>query len=245
MATPDWNAFLAGAWGGSPEVNSDAFALIQAASNVVIGQNPPYTLQDFFSMYPKFAGQPLISGTASPLGSFTAGSGDFTIDNPAGVAIGQPIAGVAIPDNTFVSAISGSTVSMTNPATESVANSPVVIWNATPVPIPALLAFIALASSHLVQARWLDTWKFAMGLFVAHFATLFARADANVNSNARQIASQGVAGGIQISKSAGDVSVAYATLQGIENWAAWNLTSYGQQLATFAKVIGMGPMMLY
>jgi hypothetical protein len=59
------------------------------------------------------------------------------------------------------------------------------------------------------------------------------------------IAAQGLAGGIQTSKSVGDVSVGYQALASLENWGAWNLTRYGQQLATAAKVIGSGPMVIW
>ena len=59
------------------------------------------------------------------------------------------------------------------------------------------------------------------------------------------IAAQGLAGGIQTSKSVGDVSVGYQALTSLENWGAWNLTRYGQQLATAAKVIGSGPMVIW
>ena len=58
------------------------------------------------------------------------------------------------------------------------------------------------------------------------------------------IAAQGLAGGIQASKSVGDVSVSYAQLTSLENWGQWNLTKYGQQLATMARVIGSGPMLI-
>lgn len=55
------------------------------------------------------------------------------------------------------------------------------------------------------------------------------------------IAAQGLAGGIQVSKSVGDVSVSYQVLTSLEGWGHWNLTSYGQLLATNARVIGAGP----
>lgn len=247
MGTPDWNSFLADAWGPSIESTEDfdAVELIAAASNVVVGQNPAYTLQDFFTMFPKFAGPVLLSGTSAPTGNFTAGSENFTVNNPAGIAVGQPIAGAAIPDNTFITSISGNTVGMTNPALANATNAPVLIWNATTIPIPVLLVFIALASAHLVQARWADTWVFAMGLFVAHFATLYAQSDGNPEGTVGQIAAQGIGKGIQVAKSVGDVTVSYEPVGGLENWGAWNLTSYGQQLATFARIIGMGPMLLY
>jgi hypothetical protein len=59
------------------------------------------------------------------------------------------------------------------------------------------------------------------------------------------VAAQGLAGGIQTSKSVGDVSVGYQTLSSLANWGAWNLTRYGQQLATMAAVVGSGPMVIW
>lgn len=243
---PDWNGLLASVFGPAVEGIDPSFSpFIALASNVITGQNPPYTVQDFFTMFPKFAGQPLLSGLSAPLASFISGSANATVNNSAGMAAGQPIAGVAIPDNTFIASISGTTVVMTNPATQTIANVPIIVWNATTVPVVVLQVYINLASAALIQARWQDTWVLAMGLFVAHFATLYAKSDGNPNSNVGQIAAQGLSSGIQISKSAGDVQVSYTPVQGIEHWGAWNLTTYGQQLATFAKIIGMGPMLLY
>ena len=59
------------------------------------------------------------------------------------------------------------------------------------------------------------------------------------------IAAQGLAGGIQTSKSVGDVSVSYQVLESLKDWGAWNLTKFGQLLATMAKVIGSGPMVIW
>jgi len=66
-----------------------------------------------------------------------------------------------------------------------------------------------------------------------------------VPATAAQIAAQGVATGIMVSKSVGDVSASYAAVQGIEAWAQWNLTKYGIQFASMARVMGAGPMCIY
>jgi hypothetical protein len=58
-----------------------------------------------------------------------------------------------------------------------------------------------------------------------------------------QIAAQGLFGGIQTSKSVGDVSVGYTPLA-LESWGAWNLTLYGVELATMANVVGSGPLLI-
>ena len=64
-------------------------------------------------------------------------------------------------------------------------------------------------------------------------------------STGAAIAAQGLAGGIQTSKSVGDVSVSYQVLESLAAWGQWNLTKYGQQLATMAKVVGSGPMVIW
>ena len=50
------------------------------------------------------------------------------------------------------------------------------------------------------------------------------------------------------SKSAGGVSVTRdfsLTSQGISDWAGWNQTQYGTQLATLAKLVGKGGMQIW
>jgi len=60
-----------------------------------------------------------------------------------------------------------------------------------------------------------------------------------------QIAAQAVASGILTSKSVGDVSASYAVLAALEQWGAWNLTKYGQLLATMANDVGSGPLLVW
>jgi hypothetical protein len=64
-------------------------------------------------------------------------------------------------------------------------------------------------------------------------------------STGATIAAQGLAGGIQTSKSVGDVSVSYQVLESLASWGQWNLTRYGQQLASMARVVGSGPMVIW
>ena len=52
---PNFNAWLQTAWGAGAEYWSSGYAgLFSAATNLVFGQNPPYTLDDFLSVYPVF-----------------------------------------------------------------------------------------------------------------------------------------------------------------------------------------------
>jgi Protein of unknown function (DUF4054) len=246
-STPNWTAILESWWG--PEGDSGPIlplAAIAAASNVVVGTNPPYYIQDFFANYPMFGG----ATQNAPSVTTTLGNAVATIATlPAapGLVPGSPVAGVGIPDGTTIISVTGTgpyNITLSNQATAS-GTTALTVWNASPFPIFVILLYIALATACLVQARWDAQWVIAMGLFVAHYLTLWARADANPTGNLYQIAASGLAFGIQVSKSVGDVSVGYEAVPYMEIWMAWNLTQYGQLLATMAAIVGAGPMMLY
>jgi hypothetical protein len=152
--------------------------IISAASNIVIGDNPAYSVADFLAVYPQFG-----------------------------------------------------------PADEE---------EAGPIPDAVLQAYVALASASLSKERWNDLWDVGMSFFIAHFATLYLQAKAAAGSTAAQVAKAGQAKGILVSKSAGDVSGSYQTVvSGWEEWGAWNLTLFGQQLMTMASLVGLGGMYIY
>jgi hypothetical protein len=113
------------------------------------------------------------------------------------------------------------------------------------VPDGVVSAYIALANACLVQARYEETWTIVMGLFIAHFLTLYLQSDGIATPSAAQAAQQGLAKGIQIAKSVGDVSVSYQAVEGLDGWADFILTLYGQQFVRFAKVIGSGSMYIW
>jgi hypothetical protein len=115
------------------------------------------------------------------------------------------------------------------------------------VPEPVLVAYISLASACLVQARWCDMWQVAMGLFIAHYITLYLQtASAPPGSTAAQIAGTGLAFGVKVAKSVGDLSISYQILEaGLDQWGAYNLTAYGQQLATLANAVGSGILWVF
>lgn len=246
--TPNWSAFLASIWGPGDDSDFVCFPLLASlASNVVTGSNPPYTLNIFLSWYPKYLGPSLKSGLQATL---TQGSAQITITAPTSglptFVVGALVIGTGLPDNTFIQSIGNNgNLTLSNAAITDGTNVVLTIYQAPPIPFVVLMSFIAAANAGLQQALWQDLWVMAMGLYVSHFAALYARADGNPNSNTGQVAAQGISYGIQVSKSAGDISVSYQPIQGTENWAAWNLTTYGQQLVTFARAIGSGPMLLY
>lgn len=116
------------------------------------------------------------------------------------------------------------------------------------IPQPIQQQFINLAVQCINQSRWQDNWAIAVGWFVAHFCTLYLQGLSNANAGAAAVLAAGSARGLMTSKSVGDVSASidYADIgKDLEGWAAWKLTIYGQQLATFGKILGKGNMYIY
>lgn len=175
MPNPNYNQQLNEIWGWPDEVAGGLWA---GASNIVVGTNPSYAIDDLAVFFPNLTG--------------------------------------------------------TNPPNNDGA-----------VPTPVLNAFIALASASLVQARWEDSWYYAMALFVAHYCTLWLQQSGTQPANNRQLAAQGIAKGILIAKSVDGVSGSYKTIEGLEDFGSFGLTSYGQLLITMAKGMGAGGMLLY
>jgi hypothetical protein len=220
----------------------------------------------------------------------------------------------------------GYAVALNNEALATTTSGLLQVYEQPPIPLSVVVTYLRLAYASLVFERWQEEWWVAMGWFIAHYLTLWARSDslevltlatathgetptgavpgtaftlsmappggslqsltANgvfltpgvdytlsggvialtvalasgglyatwpvaaeaftaASPSSAQIAAQGLAGGIQTSKSVGDVSVGYQVLTSLESWGAWNLTSYGQQLVSMAKVIGSGPALIY
>ena len=195
------------------------------------------------------------------------GNINITVNKADGILNGAPVIGANVPDATVVLNIAGNTLTISNAPTANGFLVPLQI-GANPsmtlslpttqagtvqlnvytkplIPAVVLKSYINLASKSIQSARWCELWHVAMGLYIAHYCTLFLKAFAQgPGSTAGQVASAGLAIGIQTSKSAGDVSVGIGVMTGIEDWGTYQLTLYGQQFATFAKSIGSGGMLL-
>lgn len=321
---PNFNAWLQTAWGAGAEFSATCGAFY-GATNLVFGQNPPYFLDDFRAIYPKFFGLPTaLSGCGTVIGTNVV-----TVPSTAGLDYGQFVQSAGVfPPGTVITGIGNNTVTLNTNALVTTANATLMIFEASPIPTGVILMYLKLAYASLVQARWQEQWCVAMGWFIAHYCTLYARSDASavfetlqttmhtevpvgavpgtvytlssippggalqaltknglflvpgaaytlsgttitlsattvlndvlvavwpvqtqvftaIAPNGAQVAAQGLAGGIQTSKSVGDVSVSYQVLTALEDWGSWNLTTYGQQLATMARIIGSGPMVIW
>lgn len=117
------------------------------------------------------------------------------------------------------------------------------------LPPSILTQFIAMATNTVLQARWHDSWRYGMGLFIAHFATLYLQTMGGTESpNASQVISAAQARGLQTSKSVGDVSVSYdfsSIAKDLEGWASFTTTQFGQQYATLASMMGKAGMYVW
>lgn len=109
------------------------------------------------------------------------------------------------------------------------------------VPCSMLTEIINMANASVQPDKWLESWRYAVGLYVAHYATLYLRTYAQSSPTAAQAASSGALVGVVKSATLGDSSVSYDTsalTKGTENWGDLNATTYGQMLANRAKLIG-------
>ncbi len=109
-----------------------------------------------------------------------------------------------------------------------------------------LQPYIDMASAVVRQARWHSMWKLGMGLFIAHFVTLFLGMPA-AGASADEITGSSKSGGLISSESTGGVSVSYdhsSAASDLTGWGAWKLTDYGIQYATLARMIGKGGMLV-
>lgn len=105
-----------------------------------------------------------------------------------------------------------------------------------------LQEIINMANLSIQPDRWGESWRYAVGLYVAHYVTLSLRSYAASNEDPAQAAASGALTGVVSSATLGDASVSYDTsaiTAGTEDWGDLNATTYGQMLANKAKLIGM------
>lgn len=241
MGSPNFNVVLDSWWGGDWDSTFLA-GWLGNASGVVVGTNPPYGLQDVLTVFPQFFG----TGTLLPNDNTTVlGSPLVLCPLVNQLAVGSLVTGTGIaPGSLIISKGSGS-FTMSLPAVTSALAIQLLIYQTPLVPFVVMSLYIALASASLVQQRWRDTWYLAMALYVAHFLTMWMRAfcDPKTNPTAKQVAVAGIEKGMLVAKSAGDVSGSYQNM--MEDYASWGTfteTTFGSQLISFARWIGMGAM---
>lgn len=108
--------------------------------------------------------------------------------------------------------------------------------------LPMLEEIIAMANTAVQPDKWLDSWRYAVGLYAAHYATLSLRGYAASNETPEAAAASGALVGMVKSATLGDASVTYDTAAitaGTEGWGDLNSTTYGQMFASRARLIGL------
>ena len=111
------------------------------------------------------------------------------------------------------------------------------------VPSAMLELFISNANSSILPSRYCDMWRYAAGLYVAHFCTLYLKTYSDGSLSAAQAAAKGQQTGLVREAAMGDTTISYdntAVTEAMGKWGSWNATQYGQQLVTMARMIGMG-----
>jgi hypothetical protein len=113
------------------------------------------------------------------------------------------------------------------------------------IPQSMLDQFIQQANESIIPSRWGTQWRYAAGLFVAHWSALYLKTYSDGSPNAQVVASMADQKGNVSSATMGDTSISYdnkAVNEGTAKWGTWNATQYGAQLATMARMIGIGGM---
>ena len=111
--------------------------------------------------------------------------------------------------------------------------------------LPMLEEIIRMTNVAVQPDKWLESWRYAAGLYTAHYATLSLRSYAESNETPQQAAASGALVGVVKSATLGDSSISYDTSSitlGTEDWGDLNSTTYGQIFANRAKLIGMAGM---
>lgn len=112
------------------------------------------------------------------------------------------------------------------------------------LPEAMLQRYVDSANASVIPSRWGTDWRMAAGLFTAHLAALRLQTYADGSTPAATAGNSANVGTVKTA-TLGDTSLSYdnaATNAGTEKWGAWNLTKYGSQLATMARMIGIAGM---
>lgn len=120
-------------------------------------------------------------------------------------------------------------------------------WGQPLLPASMLAEIIRMANAAVQPDRWGEGWRYAVGLYVAHYVTLYLRGYAASNETPNAAAASGALVGMVKSATLGDASVSYDTAAitaGTEDWGDLNSTTYGQMFANRAKLIGMAGMLV-
>lgn len=115
------------------------------------------------------------------------------------------------------------------------------------LPDAALDMYVDLGLSCVNYKRFNRMWKAAIGLFIAHFCTLYLQSMEPEGTDASQVLASASSAGMVTSESADGVSYSRdgSALNDLNGWAAFKMTTFGVQFATMAKLVGRGGMYVW
>lgn len=115
------------------------------------------------------------------------------------------------------------------------------------LPDAALDMYVDLGLSCVNYRRFNRMWKAAIGLFIAHFCTLYLQSMQPEGTDASQVLASASSAGMVTSESADGVSYSRdgSALNDLNGWAAFKMTTFGVQFATVAKLVGRGGMYVW
>ena len=115
------------------------------------------------------------------------------------------------------------------------------------LPDAALDMYVDLGLSCVNYKRFNRMWKAAIGLFIAHFCTLYLQSMQPEGTDASQVLASASSAGMVTSESADGVSYSRdgSARNDRNGWAAFKMTTFGVQFATMAKLVGRGGMYVW
>jgi len=100
-------------------------------------------------------------------------------------------------------------------------------------------AWVGIAHQCVKYSLWDKTWELGMGLFIAHFLTLYQQTIEEDLVN--PVLSKGLSRGLITSESVGGMSVSYdlgSFTSEFDGWGTFKQTIFGQQYVHFLQMMG-------
>lgn len=100
-------------------------------------------------------------------------------------------------------------------------------------------AWVGIAHQCVKYSLWDKTWELGMGLFIAHFLTLYQQTIEEDLGN--PVLSKGLSKGLITSESVGGMSVSYdlsSFTSEFDGWGTFKQTIFGQQYVHFLQMMG-------
>jgi|GEM_PF-405946 len=114
------------------------------------------------------------------------------------------------------------------------------------IPDAAFTIFLAEANGRVQENRWHSQWLGGMCNYIAHKATLYLAA--TTVRDVQGLIASSMPRAVMTSKSVDGVSVSYDTesiARDLDGYGDFKSTTYGQQFASTAKLLGKGGMMIW